>query len=135
MSSNPDLDVLLTPLGGGGLLSGSSISAKTLNPKIKVIGTEPELADDGFRSFQSGNIEPVIRTDTANGLRTSVGDLPFQIIKQHVDEIVTVSEESIIEAMRFIWERMNMIIEPSCAVPVAAIFEGKSTFGAKKWES
>lgn len=133
MSSNPDLDVLLTPLGGGGLLSGSSISAKTLNPKIKVIGTEPELADDGFRSFQSGNIEPVIRTDTiADGLRTSVGDLPFQIIKQHVDEIVTVSEESIIEAMRFIWERMNMIIEPSCAVPVAAIFEGKVDVRGKK---
>jgi threonine dehydratase len=133
LSSNPDLDVLLTPLGGGGLLSGSSISAKTLNPKIKVIGTEPELADDGFRSFQSGNIEPVLRTDTiADGLRTSVGDLPFQIIKKHVDEIVTVSEASIIEAMRFIWERMNMIIEPSCAVPIAAIFEGKVDVRGKK---
>lgn len=133
LSSNPDLDVLLTPLGGGGLLSGSSISAKTLNPKIKVIGTEPELADDGFRSFQSGNIEPVLRTDTiADGLRTSVGDLPFQIIKKHVDEIVTVSEASIIEAMRFIWERMNMIIEPSCAVPIAAIFEGKIDVRGKK---
>ncbi len=133
LNSNPDLDVLLTPLGGGGLLSGSSIAAKALNPKIKVIGTEPKLADDGFRSFQSGNIEPVLRTDTiADGLRTSVGELPFQIIKQHVDEIVTVSEASIIEAMRFIWERMNMIIEPSCAVPVAAIFEGKVDVRGKK---
>ncbi|MBO6793816.1 MAG: pyridoxal-phosphate dependent enzyme [Balneolaceae bacterium] len=133
LNSNPDLDVLLTPLGGGGLLSGSSISAKAIKPEILVIGCEPELADDGLRSIKSGKIEPVLRTDTiADGLRTSVGDLPFQIIKQNVDDIVTVSEESIIEAMRFIWERMNMIIEPSCAVPIAAIFEGKVDVKGKK---
>ncbi len=133
LNSNPDLDVLLTPLGGGGLLSGSSISAKAINPEIIVIGCEPKLADDGLRSFKSGKIEPVLRTDTiADGLRTSVGDLPFQIIKQNVDDIVTVSEESIIEAMRFIWERMKIIIEPSCAVPVAAVFEGKVDVPNKK---
>lgn len=133
LNEYPDLNLLLTPLGGGGLLSGSSISAKAMSPSIKVIGTEPELADDGFRSFQSGKIEPVLRTDTiADGLRTSVGELPFRIIKENVDDIVTVSEESIIEAMRFIWERMNMIIEPSCAVPIAAIFEGKVDVKGKK---
>lgn len=129
----PDLNLLLTPLGGGGLLSGSSISAKAMSPSIQVIGTEPELADDGFRSFQSGKIEPVLRTDTvADGLRTSIGNLPFRIIKENVDDIVTVSEKSIIEAMRFIWERMSIIIEPSCAVPIAAIFEGKVDVKGKK---
>lgn len=133
LNEHPDLNLLLTPLGGGGLLSGSSISAKAMSPSIQMIGTEPELADDGFRSFQSGKIEPVLRTDTvADGLRTSVGDLPFRIIKENVDDIVTVSEKSIIEAMRFIWERMNMIIEPSCAVPIAAIFEGKVDVKGKK---
>ena len=133
LNEHPDLDLLLTPIGGGGLLSGSSISAKAMSPSIRVIGTEPELADDGFRSFQSGKIEPVLRTDTiADGLRTSVGELPFRIIKENVDDIVTVSEESIIEAMRFIWERMNIIIEPSCAVPIAAIFEGKVDVKGKK---
>lgn len=129
----PDLDMLLTPVGGGGLLSGCSIAAKAIAPNIKVIGTEPELADDAYRSFTSGSIQPVLSTATiADGLRTSLGELPFRIIQRNVDEIVTVSEESIIEAMRYIWERMKMIIEPSCAVPIAAIFEGKVNVELKK---
>lgn len=133
LTDYPDLDMLLTPIGGGGLMSGCSIAAKAMKPNIKVIGTEPELADDAYRSFKAGTLQPVLSTATiADGLRTSLGDLPFRIIQQNVDDIVTVSEKSIIEAMRFIWERMKIIIEPSCAVPVAAVFEGKVDVTNKK---
>jgi len=129
----PDLDVIMAPIGGGGLLSGTAIAVKSLNPTIEVIGSEPEEADDAYRSFKEGKLLPAYSTNTiADGLRTSLGDLPFQIIKKHVDDIITVDEESIISAMRFIWERMNMIIEPSCAVPVAALFNNPNRFKNKK---
>ncbi len=133
LKTNPDLDIILTPVGGGGLLSGTAIAAKAIKPTIKVIGTEPEQANDAYESFKAGKLIPAYSTNTiADGLRTSLGELPFSIIKDQVDEIVTVSEESIIGAMRYIWERMNIIIEPSCAVPVAAIFEGKVNVKGKK---
>ena len=133
LQTNPDLDLILTPVGGGGLLSGTAIAAKALKPEIEVIGTEPELADDAFRSFKSGKLIKEYSTDTiADGLRTALGDLPFRIIQDQVDDVVTVSEASIIEAMRFVWERMNMIIEASCAVPLAAIFEDKIDIRDKK---
>lgn len=118
----PDLDILLTPVGGGGLLSGSSIAAKAIRPAIRVIGAEPERADDACRSFRSGRLQPALRTDTiADGLRTSLGELPFEIIKQKTDEMVTVTEEDIIRDMRRVWERMKILIEPSSAVPVSAV--------------
>jgi len=133
LEEQPDLDIIMTPVGGGGLLSGSSISAKASKPDILVIGAEPEMADDAYRSFKEGKLIPVEDPDTiADGLRTSLGKLPFEIIKSNVDDIVTVSEESIIESMRFIWERMNMIIESSCAVPVAAVFDQKIQARGKK---
>ena len=133
LEDHPDLDMILTPVGGGGLLSGSSISAKAIKPDILVIGTEPEMADDAYRSFKSGKRIPVQNPDTiADGLRTSLGELPFSIITQNVDDIVTVSEDSIIESMLFIWERMNMIIEASCAVPVSAVFDEKVDIKGKK---
>ena len=129
----PDLGIILTPVGGGGLLSGTAIAAKSIKPSIQVIGTEPDQANDSYQSFRQGKLIPAIDVNTiADGLRTSLGSLPFSIIKDSVDDILTVSEESIINAMRFIWERMNMIIEPSCAVPVAAIFEGKVDVKGKK---
>ena len=129
----PDLDLILVPVGGGGLISGTAITTKNINPAIKVIGAEPELADDAFRSFHSGTIEPVLRTDTvADGLRTSLGTLTFPVIREYVDDIVTVSETSIIREMRNIWERMKMIIEPSCAVPVAACMDEKVKIKGKK---
>lgn len=122
----PDLDMILAPIGGGGLMSGTLIAAKSINPQIKVIGAEPELADDAFRSLKSGKIEPVLRTDTiADGLRTSLGELTFHIIQKHLDDLVTVSEASIIRDMRNVWERMKIIIEPSSAVPMAAIMDKK----------
>ena len=122
----PGLDVMIAPVGGGGLMSGTLIAAKSMKPGILVFGAEPELADDAFRSLKSGNIEPVLRTDTiADGLRTSLGELTFHIIQTHIDDLVTVSEASIIRDMRNVWERMKIIIEPSCAVPVAAVMDKK----------
>lgn len=129
----PDLDILLAPIGGGGLMSGSAIAASGLSPDTQVIGTEPEVANDAYLSFKTGNRHPVQSTDTvADGLRTSLSDLTFACIQRHVDEIVTVSEQEIIDAMRFIWERMKIIIEPSCAVPVAAVFNGKIDLKGRK---
>lgn len=122
----PDLDCILAPVGGGGLISGTAIATSGLAPDTKVIGTEPAIANDAYLSFKSGDLHPVQSTDTvADGLRTSLSKLTFACIQQHVDEMVTVSEQEIIDAMRFIWERMKIIIEPSSAVPVAAAFSDK----------
>ena len=119
-----DLNLVVTPVGGGGLLSGTSIAVKGVNRDTLVIGVEPLNADDAYRSFQDGTkIFPSINPNTiADGLRTSLGDITFKVIKQNVDAIVTVTEESIIEAMRFLWERMKIIVEPSGAVPLAGLF-------------
>ena len=129
----PDLDIIMAPVGGGGLISGTAITARHLKPGIKVYGAEPVLADDAYRSFHSGSIEPVLRTDTiADGLRTSLGELTFEVIHKHVDDIFTVSEESIIRDMRAVWERMKIIIEPSCSVPLAAVRDRKLDASGKK---
>lgn len=133
LQDHPDLDIIMAPVGGGGLISGTAIWAKHHNPNIKVIGAEPKLADDAYRSFKSGKIEPVLRTDTvADGLRTSLGELTFQAIQTHVDDILIVSEEMIVQTMRDIWERMKIIIEPSCAVPLAAILENDVAIEGRK---
>ncbi len=119
-------DLILAPVGGGGLLSGTALSAKALSPGCRVIATEPAGADDAFRSFHAGKIIPSNHPVTiADGLLTSLGQRNFAIIMDKVDDIVTVSEEKIIEAMRLVWERMKIIIEPSSAVPLGAILEGK----------
>ncbi|MBY9014646.1 MAG: threonine/serine dehydratase [Candidatus Lokiarchaeota archaeon] len=119
------LDLLLVPVGGGGLISGCSIAAKGLNPRIKVIGVEPKNADDAYRSFQLGERVIVENPNTiADGLRTSIGEKTFPIIKEFVDDIITVTEEQIIDAMKFYWERMKLIVEPSGAVALAGILSG-----------
>ncbi len=133
LSEVPDLDIIITPVGGGGLLSGTAIAAKHIKPDIQVIGAEPQLADDAYRSFKSGKHIPLEKTDTiADGLRTSLSERTFSIIHDKVDDIVTVSEASIIRDMKWIWERMNMIIETSCAVPVSAVFDKKIDVKGKK---
>ena len=125
----PDLDLVITPVGGGGLLSGTAIAATGLSPKIRVIAAEPELADDAYRSLQAGRIIPSENPQTiADGLLTSLGDLTFPIIQKQVEQIVTVSEAAIIEAMRFAWERTKLIIEPSAAVPIGMLMESKINF-------
>jgi threonine dehydratase len=116
------LDLLLAPVGGGGLLSGSSIAAKGLCPKIKVIGVEPKNADDAYRSFYAKKLIPSINPQTiADGLRVSLGKNTFKIILKNVDKIITVSEEQIVNAMQFYWERMKLIVEPSGAVSLAGL--------------
>lgn len=128
-----EFDLIMAPVGGGGLLSGTAISAKYLLPGCKVIAAEPAGADDAFRSFHSKKLVPSVQPKTiADGLLTSLGERNFAIIMDKVDDIVTVSEETIIEAMRMIWERMKIIIEPSSAVPLAAILERKIDVQDKK---
>jgi threonine dehydratase len=129
----PDLDVVMTPVGGGGLLSGTAIAVSAVSPKTAVIAAEPERADDAYRSFRSHRLIPAHNPDTiADGLRTSLGDLTFPIIMKHVQDIVTVSEERIIEATRTIWERMKIIVEPSAAVSLGALLTRPSVLSEKR---
>ena len=120
----PGLDMALVPIGGGGLTSGVALATAALSPRTRVIAVEPAGADDAYRSLQSGTIQPSINPQTiADGLRTSLGELTFAVVQQHVEQIVTVSEAAIIHAMRQVWERMKIVIEPSAAVPVAAVLD------------
>lgn len=128
----PQLDFILTPVGGGGLLSGTLLAARFFSPATKVIAGEPAGADDAFRSMQSGKIEVSQSNTIADGLLTSLGDKTFPIIHDHVEKIITVTEEEIIAAMRLIWERMKIIVEPSCAVPFAAVLKEKEEFKGRK---
>jgi len=122
----PDLNVIITPVGGGGLLSGTSIAAREIKKGIRVIAGEPEKADDAFRSIKAGEIIPSKNPKTiADGLLTSLGTLTFPIIQKNVEQIVTVSEAGIIESMKFIWERAKIIIEPSSAVAIGVLWEKK----------
>ena len=124
------LDIILAPCGGGGLLSGTAIAAKGASAAIKVIGVEPANADDATRSFKTGKLCTVHNPDTiADGARTpSLGKLTFELVRKHVDDMVTVSEEQIIAAMFFLWERMKLVIEPTGAVAFAALHSGRLKF-------
>ncbi len=116
----PDLDFILAPVSGGGLLSGTAIAAKAMNPKIRVIGCEPKNADDAFRSLASGQLEPAAKAVTiADGLRATLCPLTFSILRERVDQIETVSEDEIVNAMRTLWERLKIVVEPSGAVAAA----------------
>lgn len=129
----PQLDVILCPVGGGGLLSGTAVAAKRLSHKIQVIGTEPAGADDAARSFRAGRVLPVESPNTiADGLRTSLSQRTFTEIRGYADDIVTVSETAIVTAMRTIWEVLKIVIEPSAAVPYAAVVEGKIDVQGKR---
>lgn len=127
-----DLDYLLAPVGGGGLLCGTLIAAKYFSPQTKVIAGEPEGADDAYRSMQSGKIELSQSNTIADGLLTTLGDKTFPIIKENVERVITVSDAEIVSAMRLIWERMKIIIEPSAAVTFAALLKDKASFQGKK---
>jgi len=123
------LDVLMAPVGGGGLISGTALTTHYLSPHTKIIAGEPKGADDAYRSVKAGKIIPSVNPQTiADGLLTSLSDKTFSIIREHVSEIITVSDEEIIEAMRLIWERMKILIEPSSAVPLAALIQQKNRF-------
>jgi len=127
------LEAIITPVGGGGLLSGTALAASYAASGIKVFGAEPQAADDAWRSLQEGRIVPVCKPETiADGLRTSLGDLTFPIIAEMVETIITVSEEAIILAMRMIWERAKLVVEPSAAVALAAVIGNRNMIGVNK---
>ncbi len=127
------LDLVIVPVGGGGLASGTGISVKSMFSETEVIGAEPTMADDAYRSFYGGKIFPSVNPQTiADGLLTSLGDKTYPIIRKFFNDIVLVDEDMIIEAMRLIWERMKIIIEPSSAVPLGAILSGKIDVKGKK---
>ncbi len=128
----PDIDIVICPVGGGGLLSGTSITTKVVS-KAKVIAAEPKGANDAYRSFKAGKLFPSINPNTlADGLLTSLSQLTFSIISKNVDDIITAKEETITESMKLIWERMKIIVEPSSAVVIAAMIENKEIFKNKK---
>jgi threonine dehydratase len=124
LESHPDLDIVIAPVGGGGLLSGTAIAARSLKPAIRVYGAEPANADDAARSFRTGSVEPLAPTTTiADGLRTTLAPRTLAAIRHGVAAVGTASEEAIVRAMRMTWERMKIIIEPSSAVPLACLIE------------
>ena len=128
-----DLDFILVPIGGGGLISGTGVVVSSLRPNTKLLGVEPESADDALRSIKSGEIVPSDYPPTiADGLRSSLGEKTFPMIQKFVDDIQTVSEEEIISSMRFVWERMKIIVEPSSAVTMAAVLNNPASFRGKK---
>ena len=133
LQKHPSLQCIITPVGGGGLLAGSALAAKYFGPSVNVYGGEPLNADDAYRSFHSGEIQYNSQVHTiADGLRTHLGDKNFPIIKTLVTDIIRVEEKEIIAAMKLLWERLKIIIEPSCAVPFAALLKDKKTFAGKK---
>jgi threonine dehydratase len=133
LEDHPNLDVLMCPVGGGGLLSGTAIAAKSMRPQIKIIAGEPANADDAAQSFRAGRrLVSEKKFTIADGLRTNIGEPNFAIIQRYVDDIVTVTEEAIVSAMRTIWETMKVVIEPSAAVPYAAVAERKLDVDGKR---
>lgn len=130
---HPDLEALVAPVGGGGLLAGTALAAHYFGKQCLVVGGEPKAVDDAFRSLKSGRIETNLSTATvADGLRTHLGDVNFPILQKYVDQIVCVEEFEIIKAMRLVWERLKIVIEPSSAVALAAVLKEKECFKNKK---
>jgi threonine dehydratase len=128
-----DLDVILTPVGGGGLVAGTAIAVHYLLPESETIGSEPFGADDAYLSMKIGKIQPSVNPKTiADGLKTQLGDQNFPIIRKYVSNIIRVEESEIIHAMHYIWERMKIVIEPSSAVAVAALFRKRERFLKRK---
>jgi len=133
MEQVPNLDVIVVPVGGGGLLAGTALAAKGLNSRIEVVAVEPEGADDAFRSFGLGELQPQTNPNTiADGLRAGLGELNFEIIRKHVDTILTVPDSVIVEAMKLQWTRMKQVVEPSGAVGFAGVLEHPERFRGRR---
>lgn len=128
----PNLHQIVAPVGGGGLLSGTLLAAHYLAPHVDVWAGEPTEADDTYRSLKSGHIETSQAGSVADGLLTSLGDKTFPIIQKHLKGVMTVTDQEIVAAMRLVWERLKIIIEPSCSVPLAAVLKNKSAFAGKR---
>jgi|TARA_R110000796_G_scaffold21541_10_gene63383 threonine dehydratase len=133
LQDQPGLEYIMSPVGGGGLIAGTALSAHYLGNNCRVIGAEPMEVDDAYRAFKSGKIEYNTSTDTiADGLKTNLGDINFPIIMELVSDIIRVEEGEIVNAMKLIWERMKLVIEPSSAVPFAALLKEREKFKNKK---
>ncbi|MDL5513643.1 pyridoxal-phosphate dependent enzyme [Arenibacter sp. M-2] len=133
LQDHPDLEFIMTPVGGGGLIAGTALAAHYLGTNCVVVGAEPREVDDAYRALKSGEIEYNITTDTvADGLKTNLGDINFPIIKELVSDIIRVEEDGIVAAMKLIWERMKLVIEPSSAVPFAALLKEREKYRNKK---
>lgn len=129
----PNLDTIIAPVGGGGLISGTALSAHYFSPQTKVIGAEPEGAKDAYESFHSGELQPSVSPNTiADGLLTSLGEKTFEVIKEYVHDIQLANDEEIKAAMRLVWERMKIVIEPSSAVVLAIVLKNKSQFAGQR---
>ncbi len=129
----PDLEVVMAPVGGGGLMSGTAIAVSSSRPDIEIFGAEPAGADDAFRSLRDGEIHPSVEPKTiADGLLTSLSDRTFRILSERLLGIRTVSEDTIVRAMRLLWERMKIVVEPSGAVPLAAVLEHPEDFAGRR---
>lgn len=129
----PELDAVIAPVGGGGLLAGTAVAVSALSPGTQIFGAEPKTADDAYRSLRAGRIQRLKSTNTiADGLRTTVGELTFSIIRAHVKDIICVGEDEIVAAMRLVLERMKIVIEPSAAVAVAALLKSRKLFERKR---
>ena len=129
----PDLDAVIAPVGGGGLMSGTAIAVSSSRPDIAIWGSEPAGADDAFRSLRDGTLYPSVAPKTiADGLLTSLSDRTFRILSDRLESILTVNEETIVRAMRLLWERMKLVVEPSGAVPLAAVLEHPEHFADRR---
>jgi threonine dehydratase len=129
----PAPDAVIAPVGGGGLLSGTAIAVRHLAPAAQIYGAEPLLADDAARSLHSGSLQPALPPATiADGLLTSLCERTFTVLRENVTDVLTVTEDQIVEAMRLIWERMKIVIEPSSAVPLAAVLANSTLFSGKR---
>ncbi len=133
MEQTGGLDIVVAPIGGGGMISGTCLTLSNIAPETKIIAAEPEQADDAYRSFKAGHI---IADDApvtiADGLKVPLKDLTWHFVSNHVTDILTASEQEIIDAMKLTWERMKIVMEPSCAVPLATILKNKHLFAGKR---
>ncbi|MEP5611565.1 MAG: pyridoxal-phosphate dependent enzyme, partial [Cyclobacteriaceae bacterium] len=128
-----DLDAVITPVGGGGLAAGTALCAHYIEPNLEVYLGEPKEVDDAYNSLKAGKIIPNTSANTiADGLKTTIGEKNFEILKDHVKEVFTVTEQEIVDAMKLLWERMKIVIEPSSAVPFASILKNRSAFEGKR---
>jgi threonine dehydratase len=127
-----DIDIIIAPVGGGGLLSGTALATQYFSKGTMVIAAEPAGADDTYRGMKSGKIESSQADTIADGLLTSLGDKTFPIISKYVSDVITVTDPEIIAAMKLIWDRMKLIVEPSAAVPLAAVLKAKDKFAGKR---
>ncbi len=127
------LDAVIAPIGGGGMISGTCLTLSTLKPGVEIFAAEPEMADDAYRSFKAGHIIADDAPETvADGLKVPLKDLTWHFVKRHVTDILTASEDEIIDAMKLTWKRMKIVIEPSCAVPLAVILKNRDRFAGKR---